>query len=989
MVACKFLTAFALVGALAGLVTAQSKKPLDHDVYDGWRSIRSSALSRSGNWAVFTIAPQVGDGEMIVRSTLSDREFTIPLATGPTVSHDEKFVVFTVAPPREQTETARRERKPLPRNAMGILNLESGEIAKIENVETFRMGARGGGWVFYRPAGPAAAPAAPAAPARTPTLGRPARTSGPGATPAPANPNPDDETEYGVFDQEQPATEGEQPATGKKRNHAAGNTWIARELATGREVKIEHVADLVVSDDGSVVLLSISTPDGAGDGLFYREDPAGESKPILTGLGRYTQIAWHRETRQVAFLTDRDDYAANTPALSLYMGRLGETPFVVASDKVGGLPEGWQVSNRGSIRFSRSGQRLIFNAAPRATPEPADPTPADERVTVDVWHWRDPVLQPQQLRQVAAERNRTFQFIRHADGRVVQIETPELRSVTFSTAVDGRFGIARNEEPYKIEESWDRTYADVYLVDLGTGAATLVHRRFAVATMISEGGRFLYWFEPTVRHWFARDLETGTTRNITERITTTLYNEDFDNPTEPPAFGIGGWVEGDRYVLVYDEFDIWRVDPTGNEAPVNLTDGVGQLRSWRFRVVRAPRETPGLPLNEPLMLSKLDLRRMDSGFYRESLTARTLPERLIVADARLEIAAHSAESDRLLITRQRFDEAPNLWLTNTNFAEPKRISDVNPQQKDYNWGTAELIRWVSANGRTHLGLLIKPEDFDAAKKYPMLVYFYERSSENLHRYISPAPSASTINPTMYASNGYLVFIPDIHYREGYPGESAEHAILSGTARMIERGYVNPRAIGIQGQSWGGYQVVHIISRTDMFAAACSGAAVANMFSAYNAIRWGSGRVRQFQYERGQSRIGASMWERPLQFIENSPIFWADRIQTPLLMMHNDQDGAVPWEQGIELFTALRRLQRPVWMINYNGEDHNLVQRRNRKDWSIRMQQFFDHYLKGAPAPVWLTNGVPAVQKGRTLGLEIPGTAPTAPATDAEPTSSRG
>lgn len=975
MLARKFLTVLALTAVLVGSVTARGKKPLDHDVYDGWRSIRSSALSRSGNWAIFTIAPQVGDGEMIVRSTTTEREFTIPRGSGPTVSHDEKYVVFAVAPTRQETETARRERKPLPRNSMGILNLDSGEVATVENVETFRMGTRGGGWVFYRPAGPAAAPVAPAAPARTPTLGRPPRTNVPGASPTPAAPSPDLGWDAET-DQEQPAAEGGSSAPAKKRNHAAGNTWVARELETGREFKIDHVADLVVSEDGSVVLLAISTPDGAGDGLFYREDPAGESKPILVGLGRYTQIAWHRETRQVAFLTDRDDYAADTPALTLYLGRLGQSPTAVASNKIGGLPEGWVVSNRGSVRFSRSGERLIFSAAPLAPPEPTDSTPADERVTVDVWHWRDPVLQPQQLRQVSAERNRTFQFIRHRDGRVVQIETPELKSVAFSTAVDGRFGVARNDEPYKIEESWGRSHADIHLVDLRTGESTLVHRRFPASAAISEGGRFLYWFEPIVRHWFARDLETGVTRNITERIPTNLYNEDFDNPTEPPAFGLGGWVEADRYVLVYDEFDVWRVDPTGAEPPFNVTDGVGQLRSWRFRVVRAPRETPGLPLDEPLLLSKLDLRRMDSGFYRESLVARTLPERLIVAAARLDIAAHSAESDRLLVTCQRFDEAPNLWLTNTSFVEPKRISDVNPQQKDYNWGTADLVRWVSANGRWHLGLLIKPEDFDAAKKYPMIVYFYERSSESLHRYISPAPSASTINPTMYASNGYLVFIPDVHYREGYPGESAEHAILSGTARIVERGYVDPKAIGIQGQSWGGYQVVHIISRTDMFAAACSGAAVSNMFSAYNAIRWGSGRVRQFQYEIGQSRIGASMWERPLQFIENSPIFWADRIQTPLLMMHNDQDGAVPWEQGIELFTALRRLQRPVWMINYNGEDHNLVQRRNRKDWSIRMQQFFDHFLKGAPAPVWLTEGVPAVRKGRTLGLEIPGAPPT-------------
>src|SRR5690606_41680366 len=103
------------------------------------------------------------------------------------------------------------------------------------------------------------------------------------------------------------------------------------------------------------------------------------------------------------------------------------------------------------------------------------------------------------------------------------------------------------------------------------------------------------------------------------------------------------------------------------------------------------------------------------------------------------------------------------------------------------------------------------------------------------------------------------------------------------------------------------QIAHMITRTNLFAAAIAGAPVANMVSAYGGIRWSTGMSRMFQYEQTQSRIGGSLWRRPLQFIENSPIFWADKVQTPLLMMHNDQDGAVPWYQGIEYYMALRRL----------------------------------------------------------------------------------
>ena len=267
-------------------------------------------------------------------------------------------------------------------------------------------------------------------------------------------------------------------------------------------------------------------------------------------------------------------------------------------------------------------------------------------------------------------------------------------------------------------------------------------------------------------------------------------------------------------------------------------------------------------------------------------------------------------------------------------------------------------------------MIFKPENFDPTKKYPMIAYFYEKDSDLLHLFRNPAPSASTINIPLFVSQGYIVFNPDIPYKVGYPGESAISAIVSGVNAVVDRGYVDPKRIGIQGQSWGGYQVAYMVTETNMFAAAGAGAPVSNMFSAYGGIRYGSGLVRQFQYERQQSRIGGTPWNSFLRYVENSPLFHADKVETPLLMMHNDRDGAVPWTQGVEYFTALRRLNKPVWLLNYNNEDHNLVQRKNRKDLSIRLSQFFDHYLKDAPAPEWMVKGLPAVDKGRTMGTEL-------------------
>jgi dipeptidyl aminopeptidase/acylaminoacyl peptidase len=302
-------------------------------------------------------------------------------------------------------------------------------------------------------------------------------------------------------------------------------------------------------------------------------------------------------------------------------------------------------------------------------------------------------------------------------------------------------------------------------------------------------------------------------------------------------------------------------------------------------------------------------------------------------------------------------------VSGPDFAGATRISESNPQQAEYRWGTVELVSWRGSDGAELQGLLYKPEDFDPAKKYPMVVYFYESLSDNLHQYQAGVPR-NTTQPMLYASNGYLVFMPDIRYTPGYPGESAMKSIVPGVQALIGRGFVDPAAVALQGQSWGGYQAAYMITRTPMFRAAMAGAPVANMTSAYGGIRWETGIARPFQYEAGQSRIGGSLWDEPWRYIENSPLFALDRVTTPVLIMANDADGAVPWYQGIEMFVGMRRLGKEVYMLNYNGDGHNPTKRANQLDIARRTMQFFDHHLKGAPAPAWMREGIPFLQKGR-------------------------
>jgi dipeptidyl aminopeptidase/acylaminoacyl peptidase len=382
---------------------------------------------------------------------------------------------------------------------------------------------------------------------------------------------------------------------------------------------------------------------------------------------------------------------------------------------------------------------------------------------------------------------------------------------------------------------------------------------------------------------------------------------------------------------------------------------------FRYRNIGEPQRS--FPTTGTIYLSATDEATRATGNYRMRLgPTPSTPERLIMLDKALGAPTKARDADVVVFTMSRFNEFPDLWVSNMNFASPTKISNANPQQKDYRWGNAELIDYINADGKKLKAMMIKPDDFDPAKKYPMIVYIYEELTQGLHGYRAPAVGTS-INLTRYVSNGYIVLQPDIIYDTGFPGESAEKCVIPAVNTVVGMGFVDPTKVGIQGHSWGGYQITHLITRTNIFAAVQAGASVSNMVSAYGGIRWGTGMSRAFQYEKTQSRIGAPPWDEPLKFIENSPIFWVEKVETPYLTIHNDADDAVPWYQGIEFFTALRRLGKEAYFFNYNGERHGLSNRDNMMHWTVHQDEFFDHYLLGKPKPDWMANGVPFLERG--------------------------
>jgi dipeptidyl aminopeptidase/acylaminoacyl peptidase len=486
------------------------------------------------------------------------------------------------------------------------------------------------------------------------------------------------------------------------------------------------------------------------------------------------------------------------------------------------------------------------------------------------------------------------------------------------------------------------------------------------------------WFDAVKRHWFAISTKGASAKpvQISRGIKHPLQDELHDTPNLPSAYGVAGWLVGDQGLLVYDRYDIWKLDPAGKQSPVCLTFEEGRKNELSYRYLTLDREEVAIEPESTVLLSAFNQETKASGFYsldlsqsRSAKDASSL-RRLIMLNESVSGLVKAKNNDQVMFTRSTFRQCPDLWSSDLHFETVSRISDINPQQEEYSWGTAELVHWKAADGQELDGILMKPDGFDPSKKYPMMVYFYERNSDNLHRYYTPAAGRSIICHSFYVSRGYLVFVPDIPYKTGQPGPSAVNAILPGVDSIVDLGFVKEDKIGIQGHSWGGYQTAYLVTQTDRFACAESGAPVSNMTSAYGGIRWGSGLSRMFQYERTQSRIGEDLWSAREKYIANSPLFFADKINTPLLILHNDQDGAVPWYQGIELFVALRRLGRPAWMLNYNDEPHWVMDDYNRRDFAKRMQQFFDHYLLDAPEPQWMAVGIPATEKGEDFGLEL-------------------
>jgi hypothetical protein len=921
------------------------KIPLNHSVYDLWKDIGNTIISNDGKWISYEINPQKGDGWLYLMNLETNRLDSISRGYSARFSPNTDFLAFKIKPPLSVTRQAKKEKKKdekMPKDSIGIFVLSDLFSLKFERVKSYKIPEENTSWIAYLH-----------------------------EEELPKKDTIDEKEKEEKHEAQK--SEIEKEINNKKKDKLKGTELVIYNPVTLSEHRFRDVTEYGFSKNGSLVgFIKVKTDSIDHSEVYVFNTTSQEVKEIWSKDGLTKKINTDGKGDQVVFIHTED--TAKTMIYSLYIWGSGfEQAKVIVDTLTAGIPESWSVSEHSNIFFSENGEKIYFGTAPKPGPEPEDTLLDEEKYIVDIWNWQDSLLQPMQKIQVDMEKKRSYLAVYHTKLRqMVQLGDGEVRNVNTILKGNGDIAIGRSRLPYLKFISWEANrYEDIYLINVNTGNKELVLKKSSSFENISPYGRYLIWYETKDSSWYARSTISGNIVPLSREIPVNFFNELHDTPSDPRPYGLAGWIGEDEYVLIYDRFDIWKIDPSGKRTPVNLTNGYGRKNNIRFRYIKLDPEAETIDPKEIMLLSSFHIYNKKSGFSSVNLKAAKDPHSLLFEDLWFYNPVKSKYANKLIWRRSSFVEYPDLWISDMEFRNVKKVSSTNPQQCGYLWGSAELVEWVSFDKQKLQGILYKPENFDPGKKYPMIVYFYERSSDGIYRHSTPGPSRSSMNRTFYISNGYLVFVPDIPYTVGYPGESAYNAVVSGTMAMINRfDFIDKDHIGLNGHSWGGYQIAYLVTRTNMFRCAHSGAPVSNMISAYGGIRWGSGMSRMFQYEQTQSRIGGTLWEKPIHYIQNSPIFFIPKIETPILMMHNDKDGAVPWYQGIEFFVALRRLNKPVWMLNYNGEKHSLGKRANQKDFTIRVFQYYNHFLKGKPAPEWMVRGISALKKGKNDGYKM-------------------
>jgi dipeptidyl aminopeptidase/acylaminoacyl peptidase len=929
------------------LLRAQAKHPPARQDWGQFENLAvqpRGGLSPDGKWLVYGINRSNRNNELRIRNLETGKETTVAFGAQPAFSADSKWIAYSIGYSEEQEERMRTQRRPVHRK-LGLLKLDgSSEPVVIDGIEAFSFDPSGAFIVMRRYA--------------------PERQQGGGSQ------------------------QGNQPPAAAQAQADApaptGVTILVRELETGRDTTFGNVAEYAwqnVRDPrklkGRLLAFTVSTEDKTGNGIHLYDAATRVHRVLDSSASVYTGLAWREDADDLVVLRSQTDDTreGSTHAVLAWTGVSSASPVLQTLDPLKAVPAVKRIVSFRRPSWSDDGRTLYVGVGaweekplddtkkPSASGDdtpPARPAANDDMPSLEIWHARDVTVMPRQKITARSDRQRNFLHAWHlGSDRLVELGRGEEELVI--PIRKQKLAYATVWDRYAMDRSIGRPAADFYLVDVETGERTKIVDRIDDAYLqVSPTGRFVLFLKDDA--WWTINTATQTVTNISKSAATSFIDRESDSTArQKPHFGIGGWTPDDNAVLLYDKFDVWEVAADGSRA-TRLTNGASD--QVRHRIVRLDPDADAIDTSRPVMMSLFGTWSKKSGYGRWNPSSRTV-ERLIFDDRQVSSLAKAAEADVYVYVTQRYDDSPDAYVGGPDLAAAKQVTNTNAFMSKYAWGRSAIVEFKSDRGVRLQGALFYPAGYEPGKKYPMVVYLYEKLSDGVHRFVPPS-EREYYNASAFTTQGYFFFQPDIVFRPREPGLSVRECVEPAVKKVISMGLVDPARIGVIGHSWGGFDAAYLATHSTMFAAAVAGAAITNLVSNYGNHHWSSGIAETDHIETGQQRMEVPIYEDLQAYIRNSPVFNVHNMKTPLLLEVGDNDGTVHWHQGVELYNIARRAKKDVVMLVYGGEDHGLRRRANQIDYQKRIHEWFAHYLKGEPAASWITSGLRYVDREKEL-----------------------
>ena len=881
-----------------------------------WETPGAPVLSQDGRWLAYTVTRVNEENELRVHPVASpDSTVVVAYGSSPAFSADGRWAAWSIG--KSEAERQRLEKANTPvRSEVGLMDLSTGEVSNLGEFSTFAFSPDGAFLALRR---------------------HPPQDPGDGA--------------------------------GK------GTDLLVRRLQDGTGIPFGNVQAMAWNDELPLLATLVDARGKVGNGVMLYDAASSTVRTLDSDTTTYDGLTWREDADDLAVMKARTGggWVDTTQVILAWSGLAGRNPVARTLEATReGFPAGMGISGHRPLEWSRDGSMLHLGIAPRepapaaasdsAAPDSAaggaganNRNGANDTPGVEIWHARDVDIIPTQ--KVRSNRDRTASHLTTwhlGPDRVVRLADDNLEEVSLHAG--GTAALGFDGTPYDVERMFGPEYRDLVHVDLATGERTRVAERRQWNYGISPGGRYVLYQRDN--HYWVHDLRSGTDRNLTEGLETTFVNLLNDHTiVDKPPFGIGGWTEGDGHVLLYDRYDVWAVSPDGRDRR-RLTDGAAER--MRYRVVRLDFEQDTFDPRQPIYLGLSGEWSKETGYARMRVTDRA-PEILIRSTEAVGWLRKAENADVYVHRTEEFHRPPAFHVGGPRLTDARTVAGVNAFHDEYLWGRSELIEFVSDYGDTLQAALFYPAGYEPGRQYPMVVYHYEMRSQVVNQYVVPS-DRSPYNTSVFTNTGYFVLQPDIVYRPRNPGLSAKAAIEPAVRKVLETGMIDPTKVGVMGHSWGGYQTTFLSTTSDLFAAAVAGAPLTNLVSMYLSVYWNTGGTDARIFEISQGRMEVPPWEDMASYTANSPVHNIQTMETPLLMAFGTEDGAVEFNQGVEFYNAARRAGKDMVLLVYEGENHGLARKPNQLDYHRRMREWFDHYLKGEPAPQWIKEGVPWLQQ---------------------------